>query len=43
MTRCLSLFLAINNSDSALKQEMIVDEMEDLMEYQLRDGLGFCL
>ena len=33
----------MNNSESALKQEMMADEMEDLMEYQLRDGLGFCL
>ena len=41
--RCLSLFLAMNKSESDLKQEMMLDEMEDLMEDQVRDGLGFCL
>ena len=39
--RCLSLFLAMNKSD--LKQEIMVDEMEDLVEDQVWDGMGFCL
>ena len=38
MTRCLSLFLAMNSSESDLKQEMMVEEMEDLMEDQVWDG-----
>ena len=33
----------MNNSESDFKQEMIVDEMEDLVEDQVWDGLGFCL
>ena len=36
-------FVLGNNSESDLKQEMMVDEMEDLMEDQVWDGLGFCL
>ena len=43
MTRYFSLFLVMNNSESNLKQEMMVEEMEDLMEDQVREGLGFCL
>ena len=43
MTRCLSLFLALNISELDLKQEMMVEEMEDLMEDQGCDGLGLCL
>ena len=43
MTRCLSLFLGMSSSELDLKQEMMVEEMEDLMEDQVWDGLGFCL
>ena len=43
MTRCFSLFLVMNNSEFNFKQEMMVEEKEDLMEDQVREGLGFCL
>ena len=37
------MFLAMNNAQPDLKQEMIVDKMEDLVEDQVWDGLRFCL
>ena len=37
MTRYFSLFLVMNNSESNLKQEMMVEEMEDLMEDQVSE------
>ena len=39
--RCLSLFLEMNHSESDLKQDMMVEEMEDMVEDQVCDGLGF--
>ena len=43
MTRCLSLFLKMKVSELDLKQEMMDEEMEDLMEVQVWVRLGFCL
>ena len=33
----------MSSSELDLKQEMMVEEMEDLIEDQVWDGLGFCL
>ena len=35
--------MAMNNLESDLKQDMMVEEMEDLVEDQVWEGLGFCL